>query len=73
MLNNSLSDSGRFRACQNDMTRLSRATISVPADGPNRRTAVNTKVSEIEIVAGTIGRRTVAEPLTSVIAASMSH
>ena len=38
----------------------------VPAAGPNRRTEVKTKVSETDIVAGTDGSLTVAEPLISV-------
>src|SRR4026208_1498704 len=48
------------------MTRASSATVRVPAAGPNRRTEVKTNVSEIEMVAGTDGSLTVAEPLTSV-------
>ena len=48
------------------MTNASRATVSVPAAGPNRRTDVKTNVSEIDIVAGTDGNFTVAEPLIKV-------
>ena len=48
------------------MTSASRATVRVPAAGPNRRTEVNTKVSETDMVAGSDGSLTVAEPLTSV-------
>jgi hypothetical protein len=44
-----------------------------PAAGPNRRTDVKTNVSEMEIVAGTDGRRTVADPLRRVSAARVSH
>ena len=48
------------------MTRASRATVRVPAAGPKRRTDVKTNVSEMEMVAGTDGSLTVAEPLTRV-------
>ena len=48
------------------MTKASRATVSVPAAGPKRRTDVNTNVSETEMVAGREGRRMVADPLTRV-------
>ena len=65
--------SGFLRASQKEMTRLSRATVRVPAAGPNSRIEMKTNVSEIEIVAGTEGKRTVAEPLTSVRAARSSH
>ena len=53
--------------------RPSRATIVAPAEGPNSNTEVKTNVSEIEIVAGTEGSFTVAEPLSSVRAARMIH
>jgi hypothetical protein len=55
------------------MINPSRATIVAPAVGPKRMTDVKTKVSEIEIVAGTDGSLTVAEPLRSVSAARVSH
>jgi hypothetical protein len=55
------------------MTKASSATVSVPAAGPKRRTDVKTNVSEIEIVAGTDGSVTVAEPLTSVRTASRNQ
>ena len=45
----------------------SSATVTVPADGPNRITDVKTKVSETETVAGKEGNATVADPLTKVI------
>ena len=48
------------------MTRASNATVRVPAAGPKRRTDVKTNVSEMEMVAGTEGNLTVAEPLTRV-------
>ena len=48
------------------MIRASRATISVPAAGPNRSTEVKTNVSDIDIVAGTEGSLTVVDPLISV-------
>jgi len=44
------------------MTSASSATVNVPAAGPKRSADANTKVSEIEIVAGTDGNFTVAEP-----------
>src|SRR5215831_8825395 len=55
-----------FRYDQNEMMSASRATVRVPAAGPKRRTEVNTNVSETETTAGSAGRLTVAEPLTSV-------
>ena len=55
------------------MTKASSATVNVPAAGPNRRTDVKTNVSETEIVAGSEGRRTVAEPLTRVKRARSDH
>ena len=51
---------------QHEMTSASRATVNVPAAEPNRRTEVKTNVSETDIVAGSEGRRTVAEPLSKV-------
>ena len=55
------------------MTSPSNATITVPAAGPYRRTAVKTKVSEIEIEALEDGILTVAEPLISVRAAKRNQ
>jgi hypothetical protein len=55
------------------MTKASSATVRVPAAGPNSRTAVKTNVSEMEIVAGTEGSFTVAEPLISVRTAKRSQ
>ena len=55
------------------MTKASKATVSVPAAGPNRRTDVKTKVSEIDIVAGTDGSFTVADPLINVSIARMNQ
>lgn len=52
------------------MTNASTATVSVPVAGPKRRTDVKTNVSEMEIVAGTDGSLTVADPLTRVRTAS---
>src|SRR6185503_5597009 len=60
-------------ASQNEITRPSRATITVPADGPYRSIAMKTKTSEIEIEAWEDGSLTVAEPLTSVSAANRNH
>ena len=64
---------GRLLANQKDITRVSRATVRVPAAVPKSRTDVKTKVSEMEIVAGTETSLTVAEPLIRVRAARMSH
>jgi hypothetical protein len=55
------------------MTNASSATVNVPAAGPNRSTDVKTNVSEMDIVAGTDGSLTVAEPLTRVRIASTIH
>jgi hypothetical protein len=59
----------RRRASDSEMTRASSATINVPAAGPYRRVEVKTNVSEIEIVAGTDGSLTVADPVRIVNAA----
>ena len=48
------------------MARLSRATINVPAAGPNATAAVRVKTSEIEKFAGAPGIFRTAEPLNSV-------
>ncbi len=55
------------------MTNASKETVNVPAAGPNSRTDVKTKVSEIDIVAGTDGSFTVAEPLIKVSIARMNQ
>ena len=55
------------------MTNASSATVRVPAAAPKSSTAVNTNVSEIEMVAGTEGSLTVADPLINVRTASTSH
>ena len=55
------------------MTNASKATVSVPAAGPKRRTDVKTNVSEIDIVAGTDGSFTVAEPLIKVSIARINQ
>ena len=60
-------------AIQNDITSPSRATKTVPAAGPYKSTPVKTNVSEIDIDAYVDGRRTVADPLTSVRAAMINH
>ena len=58
---------------QREMTNASRATVTVPAAGPKRRADVKTKVSETDMVAGTDGSFTVAEPLKSVRMASTTQ
>jgi hypothetical protein len=58
---------------QREMIRPSRATINVPGAVPNRSTAVNTNVSETEMVAGIEGTLTVRVPLKTVSAAKMSQ
>src|SRR5215475_8834061 len=60
-------------AIQNEMTKPSRATITVPAAGPNSNTAVKTNVSDMEMEAYEEGSLTVADPLMSVSAAMMNH
>jgi hypothetical protein len=45
----------------------------VPAAGPNRSTEVKTNVSDTEIVAGTDGSLTVAEPLIRVSTAKTNQ
>ena len=45
------------------MMAASSATVTVPADEPNRITEVKTNVSDTETVAGIDGRETVADPL----------
>src|SRR5438132_702719 len=73
MLNNARYHSGRRLAIQNEITKPSSATVTVPAADPNKRTEANTNVSDIEIVAGMEGRLTVADPLTNVSAARRYH
>src|SRR5258707_1181138 len=73
MLKRALSTSGRRFAIQNEITRPSRATVSVPAAGPYNRTAVKTNASEIEIEIFEPGNSTDAEPLTRVIRARRSQ
>src|SRR6476661_5163776 len=48
------------------MMAASSATVTVPADGPNRITEVKTNVSDTETVAGIDGSETVADPLRRV-------
>ena len=55
------------------MTRLSSATVRVPAGTPKRRTEVKTNVSETDTVEGMDESFTVADPLTSVSTAKTSH
>src|SRR5438105_11654820 len=73
MLKRARYHSGRRLAIQKEMTRPSKATVIVPADGPKRSTEAKTKVSETEIEAPAVGKFTVADPLTNVSAASMYH
>src|ERR1044071_8863635 len=73
MLNRARYHSGRRFAIQNEISRPSRATVTVPAADPNSRTDAKTNVSEIEIVAGIDGSSTVAEPLIKVSAARRYH
>jgi hypothetical protein len=47
--------------------------MTVPAAGPYSKTAVKTKVSEIEIEAYVEGSLTVADPLINVKATSVHH
>jgi hypothetical protein len=73
MLNKARWSSGLLLATQNEITRPSRATVSVPAAGQYRRTAVKTKASEIEIDTFARGSSTDAEPLMRVRTARRSH
>ena len=73
MLKSARSNSGRRLAIQNEITRPSNATVSVPAEGPYRRTAVKTNASEMDIEAWAQGSFTDAEPLIRVSAARSSH
>ena len=47
--------SGVLRCSQREITSPSRATVTVPAEAPNRMTDVKTKVSDTERVAGMDG------------------
>ena len=67
------SNCGRRFAIQKEMTRQSSTTVTVPAAGPYRRTAVKTKASEIEIETCVPGSLTEAEPLISVRNANRIH
>src|SRR4051794_8527290 len=58
---------------QNEMTRASRTTVSVPADGPNISADANTNVSETENRAESDGTLTVKEPVKSVNTARVNH
>ena len=73
MLNSARYHSGWRLAIQNETTKPSRATVTVPAADPNNRTDANTNVSEMEIVAGIEGSLTVKDPLTRVSAARRYH
>jgi hypothetical protein len=55
------------------MVRTSNVTVKVPAAGPNNRTDVKTKVSDMEIVAATDGSLTVADPDKRVRSARMNQ
>ena len=63
MLKSTLWNSFRFLLSQSEMISPSRATVRVPAGGPNSRTDVKTNVSETESEAGIEGSLTVADPL----------
>jgi hypothetical protein len=52
---------------------VSNATIRVEAEGPNRRTAAKTNVSETEIRALIDGSLMLNEPVRNVRPASQSH
>jgi len=54
-------------------TRPSSAAHTAPADGPNRSDAAILKMSEIEKLIGIAGMRSIAQPLTTVSAARISH
>src|SRR3989442_3714179 len=54
------------RARRIEMTRLSIATVTIPAAGPNSRAAAIVKLSEIEKLTGVPGNRSVADPLSTV-------
>ena len=55
------------------MTKLSSATITVAAAGPNKRTAAKTNASETENRAATEGTFTEKEPVNNVKPAKTSH
>ena len=73
MLNGSLDGGAEARPSQNEITRVSRTTIIVAAEGPKRTVAAKTKVSETDKLAATPGTFTVKEPLSRVNTASMDH
>ena len=56
-----------------EITRLSIATIAVPAAGPNTTAAVSVKTSEIEKFTETDGILRTADPLIKVSATSAHH
>jgi hypothetical protein len=58
---------------QKEMMRASSTTVIVPAEGPNKRAEVKTKVSETEILAGSEGTLTVNDPVKRVRAAKRNH
>src|SRR5215207_275579 len=59
--------------CQNEMTKASMTTVTVPAAEPNNRTDVKTKVSDTERLTGTDGSLIVKQPASTVMAARISH
>jgi hypothetical protein len=61
------------RCLQPDIISASSATVTVAAGVPNKKTQVNTNVSETEIVAGTDGTLMVKKPLNSASAAIKSQ
>ena len=73
MLNSIRWNSFRFLLSQSEMMSPSRATVRVPAGGPNSNTEVKTNVSETDSEAGIEGSLTVADPLIAVRAASTSQ
>ena len=63
----------RVRASLAEMARLSSATATVPAAGPNTTAAVRVNTSEMEKLAGIAGTLSTAVPASSVSAASTHH
>jgi len=55
------------------ITRLSIATVTVPAAGPKSSAAAIVKLSEMEKLTEVPGMRSVADPLRTVSAASTYH
>jgi hypothetical protein len=72
-LNRTLTARCDLLCAQSDMIKLSRATTMVAAEGPNIRTAANTKVSETERRAGIEGTLIVNDPLKRVSPAQTNH